>query len=242
MAPTIMPRDHTHPVFEPAESKLPPLSGTGLKIPLKKPGFTIWCQHKHGNRNGKIPCTIDRFLLNFFDPGNISKHHHEFRRSESIEQFNRITLRPVMNLISLYTIGHGNRREAEFIHLLETFGIQLVLDIRRFPSSKKHPQFNQENLCRSLRAVGIEYQHLGEELGGYRTGGYREHMKSELFRSGIARVLELASRRTCCLLCAEVNYKGCHRRFVCDSLVEKGLVVNHIVNDTTTVSHEESLL
>jgi len=42
---------------------------------------------------------------------------------------------------------------------------------------------------------GIEYVWLGKELGGYRKGGYKRHMRTKLFREGIKKLLEIASKK-----------------------------------------------
>ena len=67
----------------------------------------------------------------------------------------------------IWTIGHSTLPAAEFIALLVTHGIELLADVRRFPSSRRHPQFNRESLTESLVAVGIDYRHF-PELGGRR--------------------------------------------------------------------------
>ena len=68
----------------------------------------------------------------------------------------------------IYTVGHSTRALAELIGVLKAHGIELLADIRSFPASARHPQFNKENLEQALRQSGIEYFWLGRELGGYR--------------------------------------------------------------------------
>jgi len=76
---------------------------------------------------------------------------------------------------------------------------------------------------------GIEYLWLGRELGGYRRGGYKAHMRTKLFKEGIRKLLETASQKRTCIMCMEPNPKYCHRRFISAHLEGKGVNVIHIV-------------
>jgi len=66
----------------------------------------------------------------------------------------------------IYTLGHSNRNIDEFLRLLKEFNIQVLIDVRRFPSSK-YEHFNKERLENILREEGIKYIWF-EKLGGYR--------------------------------------------------------------------------
>ena len=68
---------------------------------------------------------------------------------------------------TIYTIGHSTRSLAEFLDVLQSFGIKILADIRSLPGSRKFPQFNKENLEISLKEAGIQYIHLAD-LGGRR--------------------------------------------------------------------------
>lgn len=72
----------------------------------------------------------------------------------------------------IYTLGTNRRTEEDFIEILNAYGIERLIDVRRFPTSK-FPHFKKETLERFLKDNGIEYFFLGEELGGYRKGGMR---------------------------------------------------------------------
>jgi uncharacterized protein (DUF488 family) len=76
---------------------------------------------------------------------------------------------------------------------------------------------------------GIEYIWLGRELGGYRRGGYKKHMRTKLFKEGIRKLLEIAKVKRTCIMCMEVNPKYCHRRFISTHLEKKGVKVFHII-------------
>ena len=100
----------------------------------------------------------------------------------------------------IWTIGHSTRTIEEFIGALQANGIKLVADVRLLPGSKRYPQFNKEELARSLREDGIGYEHF-PELGGRRKArkdsrntawrnesfrGYADHMETAEFANGIA--------------------------------------------------------
>ena len=131
--------------------------------------------------------------------------------------------------LQIWTIGHSNRSLETFLNLLNEHEIQVLADVRRFPTSKLE-HFKREALEKWLPKQGIEYVWLGEELGGYRRGGYKKHMRTELFREGIKKLLEIARTKRTCIMCMEVNPKYCHRRFISVHLERKGVRVIHIIN------------
>ncbi|RLI10165.1 DUF488 domain-containing protein [Candidatus Bathyarchaeota archaeon] len=131
--------------------------------------------------------------------------------------------------MQIWTIGHSNRSLETFLNLLNEHEIQVLADVRRFPTSKLE-HFKREALEKWLPKQGIEYVWLGEELGGYRRGGYKKHMRTELFREGIKKLLEIARNKRTCIMCMEVNPKYCHRRFISAHLERKGVRVIHIIN------------
>src|SRR5688572_31871618 len=69
--------------------------------------------------------------------------------------------------VVIYTIGHSNREIDEFIELLKYNKIEVLIDVRKLPGSKKYPHFNQDQLSISLSSADILYVHV-EELGGRR--------------------------------------------------------------------------
>ena len=82
-----------------------------------------------------------------------------------------------------FTIGHSNRSLDEMVGLLKKFGIEALVDVRRWPSSRKYPHFNREILEKRLRAEGIVYIWLGRELGGYRSGGLGEKSPNKAWKT-----------------------------------------------------------
>jgi uncharacterized protein (DUF488 family) len=153
----------------------------------------------------------------------------------------------------IFTIRHSNQPIERFLELLSGRQIAVVADIRRFPSSRKHPHFNREQLEASLRAQHIGYEWI-EQLGGRRpaskTGvspnqawrnesfrNYADYMSTPPFRQGIDELLAIAEQRTVALMCAEGLWWQCHRRLVSDFLVANGRAVEHILPDGRTVPH-----
>jgi len=117
-----------------------------------------------------------------------------------------------------------------FLELLKEHAIQVLADVRSFPTSKVE-HFKREQMEKWLPEHGIEYAWLGKELGGYRRGGYKGHMRTKLFREGTKRLLEVANDKRICIMCMEVNPKYCHRRFISAHLEGKGVKVTHIIEE-----------
>ena len=129
---------------------------------------------------------------------------------------------------TVWTIGHSNRSQKTFLKMLKEHEIELLADVRRFPTSKIE-HFKKEAMERWLPEQGIEYVWLGEELGGYRHGGYKAYVRTKLFEDGIKRLFEIAGQKRTCMMCLEPNPKYCHRRFVSAYLERKGVKVVHII-------------
>ncbi len=140
----------------------------------------------------------------------------------------------------LYTVGHSTRSQQELLELIA--GVTVLADVRSFPNSRRHPQFNREELQRWLPAAGIQYVHL-PELGGRRQPqadspngawrergfrGYADHMGSPQFARGIEQLQALARERPTAIMCAEAPWWRCHRRLVADWLVAHGWEVQHL--------------
>ena len=128
---------------------------------------------------------------------------------------------------TIYTIGYGGRKFSAFLSLLKEHGIEIVVDVRRFPRSKDE-DYNREVLEENLGAQGIRYVFMGETLGGFR-GGYEAYTKTETYRQGIEQLLDLLREGRVALMCLERNPKWCHRRYICETLEEMGIQVEHII-------------
>lgn len=148
--------------------------------------------------------------------------------------------------MSIYTIGHSTRSLEELIGLLREHRVELLADIRSFPTSLRFPHFDKKVLSRTLPEAGITYRWLGKVLGGYRKKGdpntlhtalrspgfrnYADHMASKEFAWGIEKLRKLASKKPVAMMCAERLWWRCHRSLVSDYLVGCcGVEVLHIV-------------
>jgi uncharacterized protein (DUF488 family) len=141
-----------------------------------------------------------------------------------------------MSGLKLWTIGTSNRSIEEFVDLLEAYHIEVIVDVRRFPTSK-HEHFKQEYFEGWLKQNGIAYYHVAE-LGGYRTGGYREYMKTLEFEKGLQFVEQLAASHRLAIMCAELLFFRCHRRFIAEALTFRGHTVLHIIDQRRIYEHK----
>ena len=130
--------------------------------------------------------------------------------------------------MEIYTIGHSNRSMEEFMSILKKFGIEAIIDVRRFPTSK-YSIFKKENIAKILEENGIHYVHL-EALGGYR-GGYENWMKGNEWRKAYEMLKRIAREKKACIMCAEKLPFRCHRRYIAKKLAKENWTVIHILND-----------
>lgn len=145
---------------------------------------------------------------------------------------------------TLWTIGHSTRSWEDFLALLAGEGIETIVDVRRFPGSKRYPWFASEAMAQHLPETGIAYRWL-PQLGGRRRAqpgspngawrnaafqGYADHMTSAEFAEGLDAALELAATRRTALMCAEALWWRCHRRLISDLLTARGVTVCHILD------------
>jgi uncharacterized protein (DUF488 family) len=152
---------------------------------------------------------------------------------------------------TIWTIGHSTRSAEEFNQILNTHAIQNLVDVRTFPGSRRHPQFNRDSLSSALAAAAITYHHL-PSLGGRRQPaknskniawknssfrGYADHMESEEFKQGIEMLLELTHERRTAIMCAEAVWWRCHRGLIADYLKASGLDVVHIIDAKHSEKH-----
>ena len=140
--------------------------------------------------------------------------------------------------MKLYTIGHSNRTMEDFLEILKAHDIKNLVDVRRFPGSKKFPHFNRENFEKVLLENSINYFYLGEELGGFRKGGYRKYIKTNDFREGINKLIQIGNKARTVLMCTERFFWRCHRRYISDELVKLNHKVIHIIDKKRTYEHK----
>ena len=142
-----------------------------------------------------------------------------------------------------YTIGHSSRSLEEFIKLLREYSIGVVVDVRRFPTSSRFPHFSREVLERELAIRGLKYYWLGGKLGGFRKGGYLKYMRTKEFKEGIEELLavidgSLKEGVDVAIMCSERLWFKCHRRFLADELVSRGVRVLHIIDSGKVYEHK----
>jgi len=145
----------------------------------------------------------------------------------------------------IWTIGHSNHPIEEFLGILTAQGVERVIDVRRYPASRKWPHFNAGSLAASLREAGIDYAGM-PEIGGRRKArpdsphsawrveafrGYADFMDTPEFAAGLARVTALAGERRSALMCAEALPWRCHRSLIADALLARGWTVLEILSD-----------
>lgn len=130
----------------------------------------------------------------------------------------------------VYTLGASDNAPEDFLQLLKEFGVEAVVDVRRFPASR-FPHFDGKALEDLLRHSHLTYVNLGEELGSYRPGGYESHMLTVEFKRGMEQLERIASEKPTAIMCAERLPWKCHRRFIAFELMERGWRVVHIIDD-----------
>jgi len=143
---------------------------------------------------------------------------------------------------TIYTIGHSNRTIEEFLRILRRYSIVLIIDVRRWPTSRRVPWFRREILEQTLREHGIGYAWLGELLGGYRPGGYENYMKTPEYAKGIEQLVQLVNSVQDgypAIMCRERLWFKCHRRYIADTLTELGFEVIHIIDEDRTYRHRK---
>jgi uncharacterized protein (DUF488 family) len=147
--------------------------------------------------------------------------------------------------VTIWTVGHSNVAIDVLVNRLLVHQIALVADVRRFPASRRHPQFGQAALSAALGEAGVAYLHLAE-LGGRRSPslesrnsawrndafrGYADYMETPAFADGITRLLDEARQRRTAMMCAEILWWQCHRALIADYLKAANHEVLHITAD-----------
>jgi uncharacterized protein (DUF488 family) len=165
---------------------------------------------------------------------------------ELLERLEREQSEPPMSCPStktIHTIGHSTRAIEVFLELLQAHEIQLLIDVRRWPASKRHPHFNREALAAALTANDVEYFWRGD-LGGFRkpapdspnsawqVGAFRAYadfMLTPGFDAIMAELEPIAEQQRIALMCAEAVPWQCHRQLLADAFLVRGWNVLHIM-------------
>ncbi|MEM3882951.1 MAG: DUF488 domain-containing protein [Candidatus Methanomethyliaceae archaeon] len=129
-----------------------------------------------------------------------------------------------LRTLKIWSIGYGSLSKERFLSIMSEHNINIVVDVRRWPTSKIE-HFKKENLESFLQDAGIKYLWLGDKLGGFRRGGYQQYMNSQDFEEGIRSLISLSEKGNLCLLCLEPDFKRCHRRYITEKLSSLGFEV-----------------
>jgi uncharacterized protein (DUF488 family) len=152
----------------------------------------------------------------------------------------------------IFTVGHSTRSAGDFLALVKSCGIELLVDIRTIPHSRRNPQFETAALRSQLEQNGIAYFHE-PALGGLRHPrkdspngawknasfrGYADYMQTPLFAKAIEQLTHLAVQRPTVIMCAEAVPWRCHRSLVADALLLQGLQVVDILSENKSADHQ----
>lgn len=153
--------------------------------------------------------------------------------------------------VTIWTVGHSTRPIGEFLAVLESHRIEAIIDVRRFPGSRRLPQYGQVALQEALAEHDIAYCWISA-LGGRRRPdpdspntawrhaafrAYADHTASEEFADGLFELLMLAQGLRSAIMCAEVLWWRCHRRLIADVLLSVGAGVMHIRTEKAPEAH-----
>jgi uncharacterized protein (DUF488 family) len=146
--------------------------------------------------------------------------------------------------VTIWTVGHSTMPLQQFLDVLKGPAIEVLADVRRFPASRRHPQYNHHALATSVSDARIRYESF-VDLGGRRTPrpdstntawrnaafrGYADYMETPVFRDAAARLVAIASGARTAVMCAESLWWRCHRALIADYLSASGVRVLHIAS------------
>jgi uncharacterized protein (DUF488 family) len=152
---------------------------------------------------------------------------------------------------TIWTLGHSTHPIDVFVSLLTTYEISVLVDVRRYPGSRRFPQYNREYLSETLKGMGIIYHHM-PDLGGRRTPrpdsknsgwrvaafrGYADYMETEPFFKSVSALEDLAVQTSTAIMCSEAVWWSCHRALIGDYLKWKGWKVMHIMSESKAQEH-----
>lgn len=157
-----------------------------------------------------------------------------------------------MTGVALLTVGHGALAAEQFSGLLADRGVELLVDVRSYPGSRRNPHFGRERMEQWVPEAGVDYR-WERRLGGRRRvrpdsvnvalrndsfRGYADHMDSDGFRTALDGVLGLAASCCTAVMCSESVWWRCHRRLLADAVVlVQGAAVDHLMHDGRVVPH-----
>ncbi len=156
--------------------------------------------------------------------------------------------------MTLLTVGHGRLDRASFGELLTGAGVDLLVDVRRFPGSRTNQDTRHEALTGWLPELGIEYR-WEERLGGRRHlpagepdldrwwtvpafRAYAAHTRTTEFGLALAEVISQGESRSVAVMCSESVWWRCHRRLIADvAVLARDCVVRHLMPGGRLAEH-----
>ena len=161
--------------------------------------------------------------------------------------------------MDVFTIGHSNRSLEDFLSLLKDKEIEVLYDVRSFPTSKFVPHFSKDLLSNTVEAAGIMYIWDGR-LGGYRrfgrdvedlgiakcfkSQGFRAYATyltmNPLAREAASKLDSICRKKITAIMCKERIPWRCHRKIIADYLIAKGFKVIHLIDHGVEVVHRLS--
>ena len=155
---------------------------------------------------------------------------------------------------TVWTIGHWTCEPATVLHTLASADVDLIVDVRKMPGSRRSPQFDSDEMASWLREVGIGYLHLSE-LGGRRPKqkdvdptinagwqnasfkNYADYTLTADFERGLDRLIDLAGSHHVAVMCGEPMPWRCHRLLIANALTARGWTVVHLINNAAPKQH-----
>lgn len=152
----------------------------------------------------------------------------------------------------IYTVGHSTHPLEKFLAILKAHSIEQLIDVRRFPKSRRHPHFNRDAMERSLPEARITYRHM-PELGGMRHPrkdsintawqnesfrGYADYMQTPEFERNLEELIALSSEHRTAIMCAEAVPWRCHRSLIADALIAREIDVQDIYSESSVKPHK----
>ena len=167
--------------------------------------------------------------------------------------------------VEIVTVGHSTHPIEVFIGLLQDHGIEAIADVRRFPGSRRHPQFGARALATALAKADVAYESFADALGGRRSSSqatsgagegpgrsdnsawrnvsfraYADYMSGPAFATGLLQLEDLARSQRTAIMCAEAHPSRCHRRLIADALLARGWRVLDLLGDGRIEAHAPS--
>jgi uncharacterized protein (DUF488 family) len=153
----------------------------------------------------------------------------------------------------VYTIGHSNSTLEAITEVLTNHGIELVVDVRAYPRSRRYPHFNRQSVASHFNLANIQYSWEGKSLGGYRKPalnspntalidanfkGFADHMLTQTFSQALKPLCKLATGKRLAIMCSEADYRHCHRQFIADVLSLAHFQVRHLKTTGEQIEHQ----